>query len=142
MKKTLIILAILFSAQFSYSQFSFGAGLTYDFLDDLGIKVLASADVTDEWRGQVSYSYFFSDWALDLDAQYKLVQFDMDYEEGYILPFVGLNIDHDDRINDTDLGINLGLHLNAGFENFRIFLEPKLTLGGTGGFILSIGTMF
>jgi len=142
MKKLLIICSLILTSQFSFSQVSFGGGITYDVLDDLGLRVLAGVDVNDEWRGQVSYSTYFNDWTLDLDAQYKLIEFDMDYEDGFILPFAGLNFFNDKDQDENKLGVNLGLHANAGFENYRIFLEPKFTLGGKSGLIISAGVMF
>lgn len=136
----LFIVSILSSSLFS--QFTIGGGLTYDVGDNLGIRGSVSSDVNDEWRGQLSYSYFFSDWAIDLDAQYKLVEFETGYEEGYVLPFAGLNINRDKENNDTELGINLGINLSVPIEEFKVFFEPKVTIAGIGGFILTAGVMF
>ena len=119
-----------------------GGGLTYDLIDNLGLRASVGTDVNEEWRGQISYSFFFSDWALDFDAQYKFIEFDTGFEEGYVLPFAGLNINRDADNNDTELGINLGINILAPIDEFKVYFEPKITFGGTGGLILTAGVMF
>ncbi|MEE9371619.1 MAG: hypothetical protein V3V00_01050 [Saprospiraceae bacterium] len=142
MKKGFFGFIFLFSSYSSFSQVSFGSGLSYDVLANLGIKILVTSDVADEWKGQVSYTYFFGDWALDFDAHYKFIEFDIGYDGGYLTPFSGLNINRDIDMNDTELGINLGLNLILSIEELSLFLEPKITIGGTGGLIISAGVIF
>lgn len=142
MKRIFLSIFVMFVCSTSYSQVSFGGGISYDLIDNFGLRVLGNAEINDEWKGQVSYSFFFSDWSLDLDAHYKFIEFDTGYEEGYIHPFAGLNINRDTDTNDTELGINVGLNLTFPIEERRFFLEPKLTFGGIGGLVISAGIMF
>ncbi len=142
MKKVFFALILAFTCSTSYSQVSFGGGLSYDLIDNFGLRVFGNAEINDEWKGQVSYSFFFSDWALDFDAHYKLIEFDTGYEEGHVHPFAGLNINRDADNNDTELGINLGLNLTMPIDELKVFLEPKITFGGIGGLVISAGVMF
>ena len=141
MKKFILLFIFLAIGYLGFGQISFGGGITYDVGDKIGFKVLGAFDVDEAWKGHVSYSYFFDDWAIDLDAHYKLVEFG-DYDEGYLTPFAGLNINREKDLSDTDIGINLGLNLSATIEDFDVFLEPKVTVGGIGGLVISAGIMF
>ena len=141
MKKLIVLTSLLCISYFGKSQISFGGGITYDVGDKIGLRVLSAFDVDDSWRGQVSYSNFFSDWAIDLDAHYKLVEIG-DFDEGLITPFAGFNINRDTDTDDTDMGINLGLNLSTTIEEYDIFLEPKVTIGGIGGLVISAGILF
>lgn len=143
MKKILFSLLIILSmTQLGKSQVIFGGGLSYDVLDDFGVKTFVQFDVVEDWRGQIAYTYYFGDWALDFDGQFELIEFDVNGNEGFIKPIGGLNIDRDGSADDTDLGINLGINLDFVIGERRFFLEPKLTIGGTGGIVISAGVMF
>lgn len=156
MKKKLLTLLILIGCSLAgYGQFKFGAGLTAD-IDDgfVGVTGKAHNIFTDEYAGQVSFSYFFEDnnityWAIDLDVHY--MGWDIGDVEGFnITPFGGLQIARANydvpfmgNDGDSELGINVGIQGNIPItDELDLFIEPKIIISGLDGFVLSAGVFF
>jgi hypothetical protein len=154
MKKSLLLgfIAFVFSVNMN-AQFSFGAGLTYDLGDNIGIRGVGALNIDESWKGQASFSYFFDNdvsiWAIDIDAHYKLIEI-ANNEDFVINPFAGLNIANvgvdvgNTSVSNTELGINLGIQLLAPISdnNLLLFIEPKLVIKGIEGFVISAGVFF
>ena len=154
MKKYLIL--ALFFGLLSFqadAQVSFGAGLTYDVGDNIGIRGTGAYDINESWRGQASFSYFFENdftvWAVNLDAHYKLIEI-ANNEDFLINPFAGLNIANVGAevlgvdVSDTELGINLGVNVLAPISDgdLLLYIEPKLVIEGISGLVISAGVFF
>ena len=137
----------------SNAQFAFGAGLTFDVGDNLGIRGVGAYDFDEEWRGQAAFSYFFesdvSIWALDFDAHYKAVQIG-NSDEFSINPFGGIQIANTSvevpgiaRVSNTEIGVNLGINILAPVtDELVLFIEPKVVISGLGGLLISAGVFF
>ena len=156
MKKLLSIalFAVLFCSS-SFSQFKIGAGINLDLDDSLfGIQGKVHNVFTEEYAGQVSFTYFFEKnnvtfWNLDLDVHYSGWELG-DESSVEFTPFGGLNVSHSSQdtgvgssLGNTEMGINIGINVTfPASDNLNIFIEPKFVLSGIDGFVIAGGVYF
>lgn len=152
MKKiTITCIAFFAFASISLGQLNFGAGLTYaadggGFFGVQGKVLYDLEDTVDKPMYAVgAFSYYFVDggslWSIDLDPQYYLLTIgdSIELEGIFGLSIARFSIRF--RSN-TDVGINLGVNFKIPVNDFYIYAQPKIALGGIGGFVISGGILF
>jgi len=121
MKKLLLSICVLLSAvTMSKAQVQFGAGLQF-------LK---------------PFHYYFEEGnslAIDVDVHYTRLLIN---DSVRLNPFAGLNLVN--ASEETELGINLGLHVQAPInENFEFYVEPKLIIiSSLNGYAIGAGVLF
>jgi len=129
----------------AFGQFHFGAGVQLFDFDALGIQGKAFYEYDDTWRGVGSFTFYldeFADFAIDLDAQYKLLDVSDNFN---IAPLAGLTFFRASAfgVSDTSVGLNLGAFLDFDLDGKHLYGEPKFViLDGNSGLVLSAGIFF
>jgi len=152
MKKiTIACLVCIAMATISFSQLNFGAGLTYaaDGGGFLGVQGKVSYDLEGTIDRPMiavgAFSYYFASrgslWSIDLDGHYYLLTLGDSIE---LEAVSGLSIARFSIFygSSTDVGVNFGANFKIPVSEFYIYAQPKIALGGIGGFVLSGGLMF
>lgn len=145
----LTLLTLMFISSLSYGQLRFGAGgaIVSDF-DAIGIQGKVLLDLEERTGRPIDGAATFTlvlgdstkDWAIDIDSHYRLFTFGDDIEIE-VEPLGGLQISRG-GLDATDIGINLGGNIVFPFESFLFYAQPKITIGGFGGFTFSGGILF
>jgi hypothetical protein len=147
MKTTIISILLIIGSGSLFGQLNFGAGaqLTLDNGAALGVQGKALYEIDETWRGAGSFTFYLADvldFAIDLDAQYKLIKVSDKFD---LAPLAGLNIASGSagNVDFTDLGINLGAFLDfVPNDSYHIYIEPKIVLGGLESLVISGGILF
>ncbi len=152
MKKIIITCVALFAfATISLGQLSFGAGLTYatdggGFLGVQGKTIYNLEDAIDKpMEAVLAFSYYFVDggslWSVDIDGQYYLTTLGDSIELSTI---AGLSIARASSFfrSNSDVGINFGAEFRIPVGDLYIYAQPKVALGGIGGFVMATGVLF
>ncbi len=160
--KKLFVLLFLYTclASSAQAQFEIGGGLIYGTdIEELGISGRAAFRLTDNWRIQPTFNYFFTEdvgsiktsvWSLNADANYVFGVF------GVLKPYVlaGLNITTvrvkiddnsflaDNTESDTEVGVNLGGGLDFDLKKVIPFVEIKFVLSDFDQAVLAGGVKF
>lgn len=152
-KIILSCLAFFAFTTLSIGQLNFGGGLSYaaDGGGFLGIQGKVSYDLEDTIDKPMEavgvFTYYFVDggslWSIDLDGQYYLLTLGDSIElstiAGLSIAQFGLRYR---SVKNTDVGINFGANFKIPVNEFFIYAQPKIALGGIGGFVLATGIMF
>ncbi len=138
---TLVVLASIFSLQ-AQQEFVFGGGgqLVFSNGTTFGLQARALTGLNDQVGLSGSFTLYLSDgadWAIDLDAHYLKHLFGGDF---VTYPFAGLNILN--GAGNTDIGINLGLHIHFPLSEMQAYIDPKIVLDNGDPFIVSFGVFF
>lgn len=154
MKKMILTMCLTCAiAGVSFSQFHVGVGGAFLDFEAVGVQGKIMMDLEDLINkpidGAATFTYYFrqdmTEWAIDFDAHYRFITIGDDID---IAPISGLQIARSSipfgTLNNasTDYGINIGGHINVPLSSFSIYAQPKVTIGGLGGFVLSAGVMF
>jgi len=144
MRKILFTFAFVVSfTTIGMSQFHFGAGAQIIFDGTVfGVQGKALYEVDETWRGVGTFTLHlddFANWTVDLDAQYKLLEISENFN---FAPVGGISITDFDIIG-SEIGINLGAFFDfVPDDSYRIYVEPKINIGGYESFTLSGGILF
>lgn len=142
MKKYLLILAVVMSSSvIGFGQFHFGAGgqlISNGTIFGVQGKTLYQINETFDASGTFTYHLGSSlDWTIDLDAHYTILEISDSF---HISPLAGLSIT---SAVDNKVGLNVGgiIDFIAGEKEKRVYIEPKVILGGVSSFVLSGGIL-
>lgn len=133
-----------------FGQLNFGAGGQVLFEGTaIGAQGKALYEWDDTWRGAGSFTLYFDnvfDWAIDLDAHYKLLKVSDNFD---LAPLAGLNLTRASvsafgvSVGDTDVNINLGAFVDfVPSDSYHIYVEPKIIIGGGSALVISGGILF
>ncbi len=143
MKQILITLfCITTLLQVGYSQFNFGAGLTYlERGSDIGIQGKTFLGLSEYWGAALGADFILTNdivFDINADAHYR---FNVG-QQSRIHPFGGLNLAKFPESSEIDIGINFGVFASFPIQNrLQLYLEPKVIVGGLKTFVLSAGVM-
>jgi outer membrane autotransporter protein len=129
------------SVPFSYGQFYFGGGMTFNSNSDykaLGLTGKVGMGVSDKFDVNTNITYYLASrasWAFDFDLHYNLVNLN----ENFILnPFAGINFTRTDITNNS---LNLGIAIKVPTDQYTYYAEPRWILDNSQ-FALGIGVIF
>ena len=135
----------------SNAQFNFGAGAQLVLEGTgFGLQGKALTEINETWRGAGAFTIYLTDgpnWAIDLDAQYKLLEVSDNFN---FAPLAGLSIISSPSVTvlnvtagGTDIGINLGAFFDfVPSDSYHIYVEPKFVIGAGDFIAISGGILF
>ncbi len=143
MIRTMLILgSIIFFSTLGSSQFNIGAGLTYiERGNEIGLQAKAFYGWNDSWGAAATFDYILTD-GTDFD-----INGDIHYRfnigrDARIHPLAGLNLAKFNADSTLDIGINLGVFAAMPIQDrLKLYLEPKVIIGGQSSFAISMGVM-
>jgi len=139
------ICVLLSAVTMSKAQVQFGAGLQFlkpDIGSSFGIGAEVLFALNEDYALNPSFHYYFEEGnslAIDVDVHYTRLLIN---DSVRLNPFAGLNLVN--ASEETELGINLGLHVQAPInENFEFYVEPKLIIiSSLNGYAIGAGVLF
>lgn len=142
MKNLFLTITLLTIATLSNAQINVGVGLTYiENNNQIGLQGKALLGLSDNWGISAGGDYILSkDIAFDInaDAHYR---FDIG-QNGKIHPLAGLNFTKYPDNSDIDIGLNFGVFAAMPIQDrFKLYIEPKVIIGGLKSFVISAGVM-
>lgn len=169
-KLQLVLITIIFSlsVQAVYAQnlqddVYIGMGASYgENIDVLGAQFNLAFAVTDNFRVATDFTHFFTYELSTDDGDYEQKMFEFNFnahafvinaENASIYVLAGLNYNRfENEANNLDvlglerrdskIGANLGGGLEFIMSQFGIFVEPKISLGGSDQFNITAGFRF
>jgi hypothetical protein len=143
-KPTLILVASILLSTAVHSQFRFGTGIDTDF-DILGLSVKGRYDFTEQWGGQVGFSWFLNSnnpSRVDLDATYLLTTAG-EVDNITISGLGGFNYWNSGITGSGgELGLNIGGNISFPISDNLYYIEPRITLISNSAFFVGLGTYF
>ena len=147
---TFSLFAMIAFSTFSFGQFNFGGGATItDGEFGIQAKVLYNLEeiVSQPIDGVVTFSLLFpgnsiNAWALDFDGQYRITTLGESIQLSSVSGLQFARVSTDFAGSDSDIGLNLGANFVYPLESLNIYAQPKITIGGFGGFTIAAGVLF